>query len=300
MSSLRDLTVNQVIRIVITTKAAPNVPNVREPVTKGITIITSSVQTGADSISAVMLKQMNSAEAAKDTFFCEFRVHINPFSRRSALIVGDQFIMARPEQQYPGITFDNQQVVSANPTQLRRSWGPSFTLTCGNFKISESWLLEEVSLRVELSSSPKIRLGGMFVWKLEDSTDDRRFAVVASATFPAVEFTITGAFQWPSVFGWKGFDAMVSVTLGIGGVSGMLLGGTFQLTMGDAVLSFGLFVPVSFPLALVMYVKMLNFDLGNMAKWYNENSGGCPSWATCISDASIQSLSSINIAHIEL
>jgi len=45
---------------------------------------------------------------------------------------------------------------------------------------------------------------------------------------------------------------------------------------------------------------MLNFDLGNMAKWYNENSGGCPSWLTCISDASIQSLSSINIAHIEL
>ena len=44
---------------------------------------------------------------------------------------------------------------------------------------------------------------------------------------------------------------------------------------------------------------MLNFDLGNMARWYNENSGACPSALTCISEASIRSLDSINIAHIE-
>jgi len=154
-----------------------------------------------------------------------------------------------------------------------------------------------VSLRVELSTSPQIRLEGMFVWKLESPTPDRRFGVVAVAKFPALSFTITGAFQWPSAFGWKGFDATVHVAISVG--TDVILGGGFKLTMGNKVLDFKLYVPFSVPLALVMYVEMLNFDLGNMARWYNENSGACPSSLTCISEASIQSLDSINIAHIE-
>lgn len=164
--------------------------------------------------------------------------------------------MARPEQEHPGITLDNRQVVSANPTQLRRSWGLSFTLTCGNFKISDSWLLEEVSLRVELSTSPQIRLEGMFVWKLESPTPDRRFGVVAVATFLALSFTITctGAFQWPSAFGWKSFDATVHVAISVG--TDVILGGGFKLTMGNKVLDFKLYGPSSVPLALVMYVEV--------------------------------------------
>ena len=52
-------------------------------------------------------------------------------------------------------------------------------------------------------------------------------------------------------------DCIATVHVAISVVTdGMILGGGFELTMGNKVLDFKLYVPSSFPLALVMYAKV--------------------------------------------